>query len=67
MSVALKSRALLLVACALIVGTYAWMIDLKGLTTDEGFRLWIINGGNPAGGGGPAPGAGWAEVLAANS
>ncbi len=53
--------------CLLIIGVFAWMIDLKGITTDEGFRLWIINGGQPALPSGLALDATWERVIAANA
>jgi hypothetical protein len=67
MSLSRKSSFLLQFACLLVVALYAWMIDLKGITTDEGFRLWIINGGQPANPAGPAATAMWANVIAANA
>lgn len=67
MTAAWKSPVARQFACLLIVVVYAWMIDLKGITTDEGFRLWIINGGRPALADGPAPDATWDRVIAANA
>jgi hypothetical protein len=61
-----KSSVLAQVACLLVLGIYACMIDLKGITTDEGFRLWIINGGEAASSGRPTAGATWEHVIAAN-
>lgn len=40
------------------------MLDLKGISTDEGFRLWITNGGQPRALG-ARPNASWEQVLAA--
>ena len=34
------------IACLLVIVTYVLMIDLKGINTDEGMRLAIINGGD---------------------
>jgi len=50
--------------CAAAVVACTAMMDLKGITTDEGFRLWLINGGHhlvP----GSAPTATWNQVLTA--
>lgn len=60
-------RLALQLCCLLVVGVYAWMMDLNGITTDEGFRLWIVNGGQPASAQGPSPDATWPRVLAANA
>ncbi|MDI1334742.1 MAG: hypothetical protein PSU94_01035 [Lacunisphaera sp.] len=60
-----RARLVLLLACVLIVTTYALLMDLKGISTDEGFRLWIINGGHSFA---PAEGSSdtsWARVLEA--
>jgi len=57
----------LLIACLLILATYGLMIDLKGITTDEGMRLAIINGGQAFTPDGPSHDASWAKVLATNS
>lgn len=59
-------RAVLLFACLLVIAVYASMMDLKGITTDEGFRLWIIHGGQSLARGEPAADASWSRVLAAN-
>ncbi len=67
MSTAWKSPARWQLCCLLIIGVFAWMIDLKGITTDEGLRLWIINGGQPALPGDLALDATWARVIAANA
>jgi len=40
-------KALPLVLCLLALGAHLWLIDLKGISTDEGIRLGIINGGQP--------------------
>lgn len=60
------SSAVLLLMCLLIVTVYALMMDLKSISTDEGFRLWIIHGGQSLARGEPAANASWARVLAAN-
>ncbi len=39
------TRAVLAVLCLLIAAVYGGFADLKGIGTDEGFRLGIINGG----------------------
>lgn len=41
------------------------LLDLKGISTDEGFRLGIINGGKPAAVHPGPPWATWADVFAA--
>lgn len=66
MSTVWKSSVARQFLCLLILGVYAWMMDLKGITTDEGFRLWIINGGQPAQPSGPSPDATWDRVIAAS-
>jgi hypothetical protein len=60
------AAALLALACLGIIALYSTLLDLKPLTTDEGFRLWIIHGGQTLERGQPDPGATWGEVLAAN-
>jgi len=62
-----RPRLTLLLACLLVLATYVTMIDLKGISTDEGMRLAIINGGFPYRPEGVAPGATWAKVLEINS
>jgi len=62
----IPARTILLFACALIITTYALMIDLKGISTDEGVRLAVINGGQPFTIAQPAVYAGWDDVLEAN-
>lgn len=42
-----EAKPALTVACLLVLVTYGLMIDLKGIWTDEGIRLAIINGGMP--------------------
>ena len=63
---ALALRLILLLGCLLIIAIYALLMDLKGISTDEGFRLWIINGGAALVHGEPAADASWARVLEAN-
>ncbi|MDI1248209.1 MAG: hypothetical protein PSV13_04920 [Lacunisphaera sp.] len=36
-----------MITCFLIIATYVLLCDLKGVNTDEGLRLGIINGGQP--------------------
>ena len=45
---------------------YVLMMDLKGIGTDEGFRLWIINGGQSLAPGETIAEASWQRVLEAN-
>ena len=49
--------------CLLVLATYGLMIDLKGISTDEGIRLAIVNGGLPFTLGEPATPPTWAMVL----
>ncbi len=49
-----------------IIALYASILHLKPISTDEGFRLWIIHGGQTLERGQPDPHATWGEVLAAN-
>lgn len=58
-------RAVLLLTSLLVIAVYALLLDLKGISTDEGFRLWIIHGGQSLARGEPAADASWARVLAA--
>ena len=58
-------RLVLLLSCLLVLTVYALMMDLKGISTDEGFRLWIIHGGQSLARGEPAADASWARVLEA--
>ena len=60
-------RPVLTVACLLILAAYALMIDLKGISTDEGIRLAIINGGQPFSLNAPAAPPTWAMVLKTGS
>jgi hypothetical protein len=55
----------LLVVCAAVITTYALMMNLKGITTDEGVRLSVINGNQPFLVHQPAAYATWPEVLEA--
>lgn len=41
------SVIVLVTACLLVLVTYGLLMDLKGISTDEGIRLAIINGGAP--------------------
>ena len=59
-------RAVLALACLAIIALYASLLQLKPISTDEGFRLWIIHGGQTLERGQPDPHATWGEVLAAN-
>ena len=64
---AVTARLVLSAACLLIVAVYAAMAGLKGIGTDEGFRLGIINGGRVFTAGEPATQATWGDVLKANN
>ena len=61
------ARTMLAVACVLIIATYTLLIDLKGVSTDEGIRLAIINGGEAFGLNEPSSHASWAKVLETNA
>lgn len=58
-------RLVLLLSCLLVMMVYALMMDLKGISTDEGFRLWIIHGGQSLTPGKTVTDASWARVLEA--
>lgn len=58
-----RSRLILTLACLVILGTYASVMDLKGISTDEGIRLAIINGGRPFTVTPPAEPPTWDQVL----
>lgn len=58
-----STETVLHVTCLLVIATYVGLIDLKGITTDEGIRLAIINGGAAFGFHEPSPHASWSEVL----
>jgi len=57
---------ILLAACLLILATYGTMINLKDISTDEGMRLAIVNGGAGYVPGVPSPAPTWGQVLQAN-
>ena len=65
--VMMDERTLLAAVCLLIIATYALMIDLKGISADEGIRLAIMNGGKPFVLNEPPAQAGWTEVLVTGS
>ena len=58
---------LFLAVCVAVIAAYWLMIDLKGISTDEGLRLAISNGGEPFTLAEPASHASWSQVMAANS
>ena len=58
---------ILTTACFLIIAIYMIMIDLKGITTDEGMRLGIMNGGAAYSLNEPEVTATWDQVIEANS
>jgi hypothetical protein len=60
------TRFILFVACALILACYGAMIDLKDISTDEGMRLAIVNGGAGYTPGVPSPAPSWGQVLQMN-
>ncbi len=53
------------VACLAVIALYASLLDLKPISTDEGFRLWIIHGGQTLDCGQADPHANWGQVLTA--
>lgn len=62
-----SSGMALTLACLVIIATYAMMIDLKGVSTDEGIRLGIINGGRPYVLNAPPTEVSWADVMKADA
>lgn len=58
------ARALPLVICLVTLAVYVTLIDLKGISTDEGIRLGIMNGGHAAQPNPGPPWATWDDVLA---
>lgn len=60
-----KTGVALAVACFLVISTYLLMIDLKGVWTDEGIRLGIMNGGQQFSLNEPSAKASWKMVLEA--
>lgn len=63
----LTTPRILRLACWLVLLVYGLMIDLKGISTDEGIRLYIVNGGLPFGLGPSATTPTWAMVVDACS
>jgi len=61
------ARVALAAACLLIAAVYLAMANLKGIGTDEGFRLGIINGGREYTASEPGTSATWGDVLRANN
>ncbi|MBX3750670.1 MAG: hypothetical protein KF897_11335 [Opitutaceae bacterium] len=59
------ATALVLMSFA-IIAAYTLMIDLKGVSTDEGIRLGIINGGRPYVLNQPPADPGWEAVIQTN-
>ncbi len=57
-----RTHPALVFACFLAVVVYALLCDLKGVNTDEGLRLGIINGGKPFVQELPPP-VSWEDVL----
>ncbi|WP_438479484.1 hypothetical protein [Oleiharenicola lentus] len=62
-----KERIVLILAGLAVIVTYFAMIDLKGISTDEGMRMAIIHGGEQYTSERVSPGATWEKVLATNS
>ena len=62
-----NSERTVFLACVLVILIYVLMIDLKGISTDEGIRLAIVNGGNGFSLNNPAISATWGDVLKANN
>jgi hypothetical protein len=60
-------RLPIVLAVLAILGVYVALLDLKCITTDEGMRLAIINGGARFGPDGIPATATWARVLEANA
>lgn len=60
---AIDARVVLSLVCVAVIATYVMLIDLKGISTDEGIRLAIINGGRPFSLSTPASPPTWAMVL----
>lgn len=60
-----KTRAPLVVLCLVVIATYFLMIDLKGVWTDEGIRLGIMNGGRQFSLNEPLTETNWKMVLEA--
>lgn len=60
------TRSILFAACLVVLALYGAMINLKGISTDEGMRLAIVNGGAGYSPGVPAPAPTWSQVLQAN-
>lgn len=58
------SRIFPVLLCIGVIGAHLVMIDLKGISTDEGIRLGIINGGRSFVTPAPLPLPGYDEVLA---
>jgi len=63
----MNPRTVIAAFCVLVIATYALMIDLKGISTDEGIRLAIINGGAAFGPSTSSHDASWSEVLKTSS
>jgi hypothetical protein len=59
-------RLVLLLAGAAVLAAYVALIDVKGITSDEGMRLAIVNGGKAYRADQAGPDATWADVLRTN-
>ncbi len=66
MSEAKEHKRALHLACLGVLLVLGLMIDLKGISSDEGMRLGIINGGSAFTSVDPGGRATWAQVLDAN-
>lgn len=60
-----RDQPLVTLVCFLVIAAYVLMCDLKGINTDEGLRLSIINAGQPYRLDPPTRGNDWEQVLAA--
>ncbi len=63
----ITATIILTAVCLGIAAIYAAMANLKGIGTDEGFRLGIINGGKEFVASEPGSKATWQDVLAAGN
>lgn len=59
----LAPRLVWYLACLIILATYAGLMNLKGISTDEGIRMWILNGGQGFSPHATTHDPSWSEVL----
>ena len=62
-----SERTILAISCLLVVAIFGSMIALKGISTDEGIRLGIMNGREAYSANYPTTQATWSDVLEGNS